>query len=110
MRYGYLDQKGAGRPDPAYMHHCKTFELRKDRTAGDGLNGSIPLDEKDLDVVGAGRGDRVQVYAEANDNWVAYERSTYTSKPGVGMPMRIRQKLELDSDNRTVEIWIQRET
>lgn len=106
VRYGYINEKGAGEPDPAYMHPCTTFELRNDKTAGDGLNGSIRLDESDLDAVGADKGDPVKVYAEANDRWLEYERETYSDRAGVGMPKGHREKLGLDSDNRTVEIWL----
>lgn len=105
-RTGYIDQKGDDDPDPAYMHHCKEFELRSDKTAGDKLNGSIRLDEKDLNAVGAKKGDRVKVYAEANGRWVLYERDSYGDRAGVGMPKARREDLELNTDNRIVEIWL----
>ena len=106
ISYGNIDQKGADEPDPAYMHHCTEFELRNDNTAGDGLNGSITLDENDLKAVGAEPGDPVRVYAEANGRWILYERDSYTDRAGVGMPKGHREKLDLSSENRTVELWL----
>lgn len=106
ISYGNLSEKGADEPDPAYMHHCSEFELRNDKTAGDGLNGSIRLDKNDLKTVGAEPGDPVIVYAEANGRWILYERKTYTDRAGVGMPKDQREKLGLDSNNRTVELWL----
>lgn len=106
ISYGYIDEKGADEPDPAYMHHCKEFELRNDNTAGDGLNGSLRLDESDLKAVNADKGDHVTVYAEANGRWLLYERKSYSDRAGVGMPKSHREKLELDSENRTVELWL----
>ncbi|MFC7134723.1 MULTISPECIES: hypothetical protein [Salinibaculum] len=106
ISYGNIDEKGADEPDPAYMHHCREFELRNDNTAGDGLNGSIRLDENDLKAVGAEPGDPVRVYAEADGRWILYERDTYTDRAGIGMPKGHREKLGLDSNNRTVELWL----
>lgn len=106
ISYGSIDEKGADEPDPAYMHHCRELELRNDNTAGDGLNGSIRLDEADLKAVGAEPGDPVKVYAESEDRWILYERDTYTDRPGIGMPRGHREELGLDSDNRTVQIWL----
>ena len=106
ISYGSIDEKGADEPDPAYMHHCKQFELRNDNTAGDGLNGSISLDDSDLKAVGAEKGDRVKIYVEANDRWILYERQTYTDRAGVGMPKSHREKLGLNSENRAIEIWL----
>lgn len=107
INYGNTDEKGADEPDPAYMHHCTEFELRNDSTAGDGLNGSIRLEENDLKAVGAEKGDPVRVYAEANGCWILYERDTYTDRAGVGMPKKNREKLGLGPENRKVEIWIE---
>lgn len=106
ISYGHIDEKGADEPDPAYMHHCTEFELRNDNTAGDGLNGSIRLDESDLKAVGAEPGDPVKVYAEANGRWILYERDSYSDRSGVGMPKSHREKLNLNSENRTVELWL----
>lgn len=106
ISYGHIDEKGADEPDPAYKHHCKEFELRNDKTAGDGLNGSIRLNEGDLKAVGAEPGDPIRVYAEANGRWILYERNSYSDRAGVGMPKDCREKLGLNSNNRTVEIWL----
>ncbi|WP_276275756.1 hypothetical protein [Haloarcula regularis] len=105
ISYGNIEE-GADEPDPAYMHHCREFELRNDNTAGDGLNGSIRLEKKDLKAVGAKPGDPVKVYAEADGRWILYERDTYTDRAGVGMPKGHREKLGLNSSNRTVELWL----
>lgn len=106
ISYGHIDEKGADAPNPAYLHHCTEFELRNDNTAGDGLNGSISLKESDLQAVGSEPGDPVRVYAEANGRWILYERDSYSDRAGVGMPKSHREKLNLDSENRTVEIWL----
>lgn len=106
MSYGDIENKSADDPDPAYLHHCKRFDLRNDKTASDGLNGSIILDENDLNAVGVGQGEHVKVYAEANGRWVMYERKTYSDRPGVGMPKNHREKLGLDTENRTIEVWL----
>lgn len=104
--YGKLNEKGADGPDPAYMHHCKEFELRNDSSARDGLNGSIRLDKNDLKAINAEPGDPVRVYAEANGRWILYERDTYTDRAGVGIPKNHRGKLGLDSKNRIIELWL----
>jgi hypothetical protein len=106
ISYGNIEEKGADEPDPAYLHHSKEFELRNDNTAGDGLNGSISLDESDLRAVGAEKGDPVRVYAEANGRYIVYERDSYTDRAGVGMPKSHREKLGLNSENRTVKLWL----
>lgn len=106
ISYGNIDEKDAGELDPAYMHHCKEFDFRNDSTAGDGLNGSISLSERDLNAIGAEPGDTVKVYAEANGRYIVYERKTYSDRAGVGMPKSHREKLHLDSENRTAKIWL----
>lgn len=106
ISYGDIDEKGADEPDPAYMHHCSKYRLRNNKSANDGLNNSIRLDEKDLSAVGVNKGDPVRVYAEANGRWVLYERETYNDRPGVGLPSKHREELGLDQENRTVEIWL----
>lgn len=106
ISYGHIDEKGADEPDPAYMHHCREYELRNDKTAGDGLNGSISLDESDLKAVGAEPGDPIKVYAEANGRWILYERGSYSDRAGVGIPKSHREKLNLGSQSRTIELWL----
>lgn len=106
ISYGNISKKGADEPDPAYMHHCTEFELRNDQSAGDGLNGSIALNESDLKAIGAEPGDPVRVYAEANSRWILYERDSYADRAGVGIPKSHREKLNLTSEDRTVEIWL----
>lgn len=104
--YGHIDEKGADGPNPAYMRHCKRTELRDDKTSSDGLNGSISLSEDDLNAVGASPGDRVKVYVESDDNYVHYERRTYSDRPGVGIYKKERERLGLSKDNREIEVWI----
>jgi hypothetical protein len=104
--YGYIAEKSADEPDPAYMRHCRRTELRDDKSSSDGLNGSIRLSEDDLNAVGAAPGDRVKVYIESGDRYVHYERSTYSDRPGIGLPKKQREQLGLDKNNREVEVWI----
>jgi hypothetical protein len=109
ISYGYIEEKGADDPDPRNMFPCTRdgpIRLRDDKTAGDGLNGSIPLNESDLSGVKAEKGDPIKIYAEANGRWILYERDTYSDRAGVGMPKGHREKLDLDSENRTIELWI----
>lgn len=104
--YGYIAEKSAEEPDPAYMRHCRRTELRDDKSSSDGLNGSIRLSEDDLNAVGATPGNRVKVYIESGDRYVHYERSTYSDRPGIGIPKERREQLGLDKSNREVEVWI----
>ncbi|MDB9249604.1 hypothetical protein PN419_11430 [Halorubrum ezzemoulense] len=106
ISYGHIDEKGADEPDPAYLYHGGEFELRNDKTAGDGLNGSISLSETDLEAIGADPGDKIRVYAEANGRWILYERDSYSDRAGVGIPKGHREKLNLGSDSRRIEIWL----
>lgn len=103
---GYTDQKGAEDPDPVDMVPAGKYELRNDKTASDGLNGSILVNEGSLKAVGAEPGDPVRVYAESNGRWILYERDTYSDRSGIGLPKDHRAELRLDSDNRTVQLWL----
>jgi hypothetical protein len=103
---GYIDEKGAEDPDPVDMVPAGEYRLRNDKTASDGLNGSILVNEGSLKAVGASAGDPVRVYAEANARWILYERDTYSDRSGIGMPKDHRAELGLDSNNRTVRLWL----
>lgn len=104
--YGTISEKGDDDPDPAHMIPCGEFRLRSDNSSSDKLNGSIRLSEQPLDAVGIDPGERVQVYIEANNQWVQYERKTYSDRAGVGLPMKYREKLGLNQNNRSISIWI----
>lgn len=103
---GYIEQKGAEDPDPVDMVPAGEYELRNDKTASDGLNGSVLVNEGSLKAVDAEPGDPVRVYAEANGHWILYERDTYSDRSGIGLPKDHRAELSLDSDNRTVRLWL----
>lgn len=104
--HGYIGEKSAEEPDPRRMRHCGRTKLRNDKSSSDGLNGSIRLSKDDLNTVGATLGDPVKVYIESGDKYVYYERSTYSDRPGIGLPKERRKHLGLNQDNREVEVWI----
>lgn len=105
FEHGTLDDKPDDAPDPRDLTPCGEMELRTDKTAEDGLNSSLSLERGHLRAVGADQGDPILVYVEANGKWVAYDRKTYGSRPGVGLPKKARDALDLNAED-TIKVWI----
>jgi len=105
FKSGEIDEKEEDNPNPRYLTPCGRKKLRADSTTEDGINSSVRLDEEHLEPVIDRAGDKVLVYVEANNKWVAYDRATYTDRAAVGLPKKARRALDLDPDD-TVEIWL----
>lgn len=103
-----ISKKGVGQSDLAGWHFCREYSLRRDETAGDNLNGSIPLSQGDLKAAGAELGGQVRLHVETGVSAIDVQKSIYSSQPGVGLRKEERQHLGLDPGNNTIEYWIKK--
>jgi hypothetical protein len=106
MSYNTAGKKGAGLSDQANWHYCREYKLRRDTTAGDNLNGSIPLSQDSLKAINAELGDKIKLHVRSNSNSINFEKSVYSTQPGVGLQKKERERLGLNIDNNVIEYWI----
>lgn len=97
--------KGCEGIDKAYMHHCKEYTLRPSTKAQDGLNGSLPLRNRDINAIEARPGDTVCLYVEADGESLYTRRPIHKNGRAVTLPYKERRKLGLQEGD-SVEFWI----
>lgn len=108
LESGNLSQKGSAKPELAYMHYCREYELlemSKDKSQ-DGLNGTLQLSNRDLETIGVETGDEIILYVEHKDNWICTKVEVYPSRAAVTLPKKCREELGLERGEQTVEYWI----
>ncbi len=88
------------------MWYCGSAKIRSDpNNQTDGLSGSLPLTEEDLQATGASGEDKVKLVVKKDGRYVETERAIHADGRSITLPTQKRRKLDLELEDE-VEYWI----